>query len=379
MTGFNDLTIAPNGNVVVGALGPGALNPHSVDPHAPPPPVGAGTGAFYEIGREGHRLLADDIGHPNGVAFAPAGDAVYVSDSLRRCVYRFAAGPAGWSERSVFAAFDGALPDGMAVASDGCLWLALALAAELVVLSPSGAVQRRIATGAPLTTSVHFGGADLRTAFVTSGSHAGDEPRDIAGHHGPRRRASAPASRVVTRRGDHGRSWIERLFAGLRHAIDAMAWLAGAGIILLMIPTLVDVFYREVFGPSVPGMVEYSELGLVAVIFLGIASALTHDVHIHTPVLTSRVSPRAAHRMRVAGRLVMWVVIAACLYGTIMEAQDSFAIREYRFGLIEVPIWPAKIIVPVGLAALLVEITMQCLEGLFLSRPAHDESRDHAG
>ena len=191
--GFNDLTVAPSGAVVVGALGPGAINPHAVDPHAPSPPIGTGTGAFFEVSREGVRILADDIGHPNGVAYALGGRSVYASDSLRRCVYRFTVGPEGWSERSIFARFDGALPDGMAVASDGSLWLALALASEVVVLEPDGNVRTRIRTPIPLTTSVHFGGEDLRTAFITSGSHTGREaatllavPAPVAGLPVPR-------------------------------------------------------------------------------------------------------------------------------------------------------------------------------------------------
>lgn len=173
--GFNDLTVAPSGTVVVGALGPGSINPHAVDPYAPSPAIGDGTGAFFEVGRDGVRMLADDIGHPNGVAYALGGRWAYVSDSLRRCVYRFAVGPDGWSERSIFAQFDGALPDGMAVAVDGSLWLALALASEVVVLETDGTVRTRIPTPTPLTTSVHFGGEDLRTAFITSGSHTGRE------------------------------------------------------------------------------------------------------------------------------------------------------------------------------------------------------------
>jgi len=191
--GFNDLTVTPGGAVVVGALGPGAINPHAVDLHAPSPPIGAGTGAFFEVSRDGVRMLADDIAHPNGVAYGLGGRWAYVSDSLRRCVYRFAVGPDGWSDRSIFAQFDGALPDGMAVASDGSLWLALALASEVVVLESDGNVRTRIRTPIPLTTSVHFGGDDLRTAFITSGSHTGQEaatllalPTPVAGLPVPR-------------------------------------------------------------------------------------------------------------------------------------------------------------------------------------------------
>lgn len=177
--GFNDLTISPQGNVVTGALGPGSINPHAIDPYAPAPPEGAGTGCFCEVGPAGVRILADDIAHPNGVAYSPDGRSVYVSDSLRRCVWRFSADEHGWRDRQMFARFDGALTDGMAIATDGSLWLALALASQIVVLEADGRERMRIATPVPLTTSIHFGGEDMGTAFVTSGSHTGEEPATL--------------------------------------------------------------------------------------------------------------------------------------------------------------------------------------------------------
>jgi sugar lactone lactonase YvrE len=161
--------------VVVGALGPGSINPKAIDAHAPPPPEGCGTGAFCEIGADGVRIVADDIGHPNGIAFSPDGRTVYASDTLRRCVWRFTVDDNGWRDRKVFAQFDGALTDGMAVAIDGAVWLALALASEIVVIESGGHERTRIPTLAPLTTSVHFGGDDMRTALITSGSHSGHE------------------------------------------------------------------------------------------------------------------------------------------------------------------------------------------------------------
>jgi len=177
--GFNDLTITPAGNIAVGALGTGSIDPHAIADRPSPPPPGAGTGAYFEVGSGGVQLLAEDIGHPNGIAYGPGGGVVYASDTLRRCVYRFDVGPRRWSNRTVFAQFDDGLADGMAVAEDGSLWLALALRGEVAVFEPSGKVRRRIATPTLLTTSVHFGGEGNRTALITGGSHTGAEPATL--------------------------------------------------------------------------------------------------------------------------------------------------------------------------------------------------------
>jgi TRAP-type C4-dicarboxylate transport system permease small subunit len=159
-----------------------------------------------------------------------------------------------------------------------------------------------------------------------------------------------------------------------------MGWVAGIGIMALMVPTIVDVSYRGFFGPSVPGMVEFSEIGLVIVIFLGIGSAMTHGHHIHTPILTQSLPSHIGNRLLFLGRALMWVLILVILIGTIREAADSFAIREYRFGLVEVPIWPAKAVIPLGFAALLIEITIQLLEyGSRLSGKPITNDDPHAG
>ena len=182
--GFNDIAVTPDRTVAVGALGPGSLSPHTVEERAPPPD-GQGTGRFYEVSRAGHRLLADDIGHPNGIAFSPDGRFAYASDSLRRCVYRFRVTDAGWSQRTILAQFEDGLPDGMATASDGTIWLALALAARVVVLSPDGALLRSYRTPYMLTTSVRFGGPGLRDIFVTTGSHGAPGGAAILGFRSP--------------------------------------------------------------------------------------------------------------------------------------------------------------------------------------------------
>lgn len=147
-----------------------------------------------------------------------------------------------------------------------------------------------------------------------------------------------------------------------RLCIRSMAWIGGVGTLFLMFPTVVDVAYRGLFGPSVPGMVEYSEIGLVIVIYLGIASAFTEGSHIHTPLLTARLPGSIANRLRLFGRCAMWILIALTTVATFRVAQESFAIREFRFGLVEVPIWPAKAFIPIGFLALLAETSIQIYE-----------------
>ena len=64
------------------------------------------------------------------------------------------------------------MPDGLAVAADGTVWVALAHGGRVAVFSPEGEEVRSIPVPLPMVTSVCFGGPDLRTAFITL-SHSG--------------------------------------------------------------------------------------------------------------------------------------------------------------------------------------------------------------
>lgn len=183
--GFNDLGVDSRGNVAVGALGPGALSPKTLTGREPAPEVGAGTGAVYWHNGSGWIRAAADIGHPNGIAFSAGDRYAYVSDSLRRVVYRFEVDVTGWRNRIELCRLERGLPDGLAIASDDSIWVAAALAGELLVLESDGAVRSRFTMPQTLTTSVSFGGVDMRTVFVTSGSHDGADPAMVAAFRSP--------------------------------------------------------------------------------------------------------------------------------------------------------------------------------------------------
>ncbi|HTV67814.1 MAG TPA: TRAP transporter small permease [Rhizobiaceae bacterium] len=140
------------------------------------------------------------------------------------------------------------------------------------------------------------------------------------------------------------------------------AWTSGIGIALLMLPTVADVTYRKVIGPSLAGMVEVSEVGVVIVAFLAMAAALRRGAHVGTPIFTSQLNPTLAERLRILGCLVIWIALALMVWGSWQIAVESFQVREFRFGLVQMPIWPAKMAVPVGLVLMLIELTIQIWE-----------------
>jgi gluconolactonase len=193
---FNDLTADGRGRLYVGSVGT-----------EPRPGSGAARpdGRLYRLDLDGTiTVLADDVLVSNGLGTDPADERLYHVDSNRRLVWAFsltddepAAHPPGSDQiggdrrrgnrrpgegREVFvdtAEYAG-VPDGLAVAADGSVWVAMAGGGVVVGWDAKGARVAEIPVPQSLVTSVCFGGPDLRTLFVLSG-HNHEHPDPAGG------------------------------------------------------------------------------------------------------------------------------------------------------------------------------------------------------
>ena len=115
----------------------------------------------------------------NGLAFSPDGRILYHCDTPAHVVYAhdFDAGSGTIDNRRTWWRADddrnayGGRPDGAAVDVDGCYWTAQYEGARVLQLSPHGEILRALAIPARCPTMVAFGGAGLRTLYVTSARH----------------------------------------------------------------------------------------------------------------------------------------------------------------------------------------------------------------
>jgi sugar lactone lactonase YvrE len=116
--------------------------------------------------------ILDDMMVSNGLAWSPDGRTMYHADTpthrIRAFDYDAASGTP--SAPRVFAQWDNETdrPDGAAVDSAGNYWSAFYRGGRVVKLSPQGDVLAEYATPAMCPTMCAFGGADLRTLYVTS-------------------------------------------------------------------------------------------------------------------------------------------------------------------------------------------------------------------
>lgn len=143
---------------------------------------------------------------------------------------------------------------------------------------------------------------------------------------------------------------MKRSVNGISSVLGVLATLA---TILMMIAIVIDVVNRAVSGRSVPGILELSETALVAAVFLGMAYTGATNGHISVDLLTSKLPDKISRWLIAFGWVATAVILAWLLYATALRAVASTQSNEVRMGLVNWPLWPARWIIVIGLAAML--------------------------
>jgi sugar lactone lactonase YvrE len=163
---FNDGKADPQGRLWVGTI---------YDPRTEP------KAALYRWAAGALVRQAAGITVSNGLAFSPDGATMYWSDTAAHQIYAFDFDAVGGtlSRQRSYAQFPpkipgmdlndyGGRPDGAAVDSEGAYWVAMFEGQRLLRLAPDGSVLQTLPLPVRCPTMPCFGGADLRTLYVTT-------------------------------------------------------------------------------------------------------------------------------------------------------------------------------------------------------------------
>ncbi len=140
-----------------------------------------------------------------------------------------------------------------------------------------------------------------------------------------------------------------------------------AVIVCLMMLLVVTQIMARALRTALPGIVESLELLVVAVVFLGLAYTQSVNGHIRIDVISNQLP--------VKWRKVLEGLLLALALGTfgIMTyvsgeaAYEAWVLGDYREGLIEYPLWPSKVLIPIGVGLLSLRLLVQLI-GLFARR-----------
>lgn len=135
----------------------------------------------------------------------------------------------------------------------------------------------------------------------------------------------------------------------------------GIGMVLSTLLGTADVVGTQVFGTPVHGALEITESTMVVIVFGALTYAQIRRNHIRVELLYTRMGPRAQAGMDIFADLMALLFFGLLLWQAVNEAMFSWDIDESTFGLIRLPLWPARIILAAGTALLMLQLLIDTL------------------
>jgi len=139
---------------------------------------------------------------------------------------------------------------------------------------------------------------------------------------------------------------ISGLIEWIARALSAVAMLT---LVPMMFLVAADVVGRYIFNSPIPGVFEINtNFFMILVVFFPMAYVHVHDEHVFISLFTDKLPPvikKLLDTFSVTIGAVIYALIG--LYGAKMAIKAT-SVLEYSPGIIDVPIWLAKWLVPIG-------------------------------
>ena len=164
--GCNDMVVSQQGWAYIGTLG---YNPYANEPYA--------QGKIILVTLDGTaRVVADQLGFPNGMVITPDGQTLIIAESSGECLTAFdIASDGSLLNRRIWAQMKGCIPDGICLDAEGAIWVAAFGSTDVLRVCEGGAITHR-ARVANTPLACMLGGVDRRTLFVAT--TASNKPDD---------------------------------------------------------------------------------------------------------------------------------------------------------------------------------------------------------
>ena len=159
-------------------------------------------------------------------------------------------------------------------------------------------------------------------------------------------------------------STLSRLDRGLLKLETVFAFLSGLGAFALMVLAVVSVSGRNFFNEPLRGYVDWIETAMPLIAILGISYVQRQGGHIRMEIVVGKLKGRALWAAEWLTTFGILVLIVALVWGSWAHFDRSFDMTRPMWSRdstidIGLPLWPAKLIVPVAFTVMSLRLVLQ--------------------
>jgi len=139
---------------------------------------------------------------------------------------------------------------------------------------------------------------------------------------------------------------------------------SGFTVFALVLLAIANVLLRKFLNAPVPGYIDWTEQFMAVFAFLGLAYVQREGGHIRMDLLVGNLKGRILWLFEFMSVIFMLLVVTALIYGSWFHFARSFDWNAPNWSTdssidISLPLWPAKLAVPVAFAILWLRLALQ--------------------
>ncbi len=159
-------------------------------------------------------------------------------------------------------------------------------------------------------------------------------------------------------------SLLSRLDKGLLRLETVFAMVSGLAVFMLMVLAVWSVGGRKFFASPLAGYVDWIEFAMPLIAIMGISYTQRNGGHVRMDILIGQLKGRALWAAETFSTFLIFVVMVALIWGSWAHFQRSFDFSSPLWSRdssidIGLPIWPAKLIVPLAFSVLALRLVLQ--------------------
>ncbi|SDC94402.1 TRAP transporter small permease subunit [Ruegeria marina] len=159
-------------------------------------------------------------------------------------------------------------------------------------------------------------------------------------------------------------SLLSRLDRGLYRLETMFGLVSGLSVFALMILAVYSVGGRNILNSPVRGYVDWIEITMPLIAIMAVSYAQRDGVHIRMDILVSRLRGRWLWIAEFVTTLLVLLLVLLLIWGSWAHFQRSFDFAAPLWSRdstidIKLPIWPAKLVVPLAFSVLALRLVLQ--------------------
>ncbi|MBT3258238.1 MAG: TRAP transporter small permease subunit [Deltaproteobacteria bacterium] len=153
-------------------------------------------------------------------------------------------------------------------------------------------------------------------------------------------------------------SKVMQRIAAVSNVIGAIA------LLIMLVVTVADVIMSRIFNSPFPGATEIITSVMPISVFAFLLSTQIKSRHINIDMVLNRLGTKARTLLKMAGQGVGIFLFGLLTKLTVPMAIYSYQITEHTGGSVAVPMYPAKIMIPIATGLITIQLVIELIKSL---------------